>query len=63
MSERLCRAPDETPVPRVRIFLVVRGLSTLPQYLVLFTLVELCRADAILASSVGFAISCDARSG
>ncbi|MDQ3776540.1 MAG: hypothetical protein M3461_20380 [Pseudomonadota bacterium] len=39
------------------IFLVVAGLSTLPPYLVLFTLLELCRADAILASSMGFAVS------
>lgn len=39
--------------PAFGIFLVVGGLSTLLQYLVLFTLVELCRADAILASSVG----------
>ena len=36
---------------------MVGGLSTLLQYLVLFTLLELCRADAILASSVGFAVS------
>ncbi|MGH8586665.1 MAG: hypothetical protein ACREWE_10965 [Gammaproteobacteria bacterium] len=39
------------------IFLVVGGLSTLLQYLVLFTLVERCHADAILASGEGFAVS------
>ena len=36
---------------------MVGGLSTLLQYLILFPLVELCRADRILASSVGFAMS------
>jgi putative flippase GtrA len=39
------------------VFLLVGGLSTLLQYVVLLTLVRLFRADAVLASTLGFALS------
>ena len=39
------------------VFLLVGGLSTLLQYVVLLTLVRLLHADAVLASTLGFTLS------